>query len=122
MSDDENIYNRVETALRRSDTAEAERVLTAKWPNFSSAPAEAQHLMAMVQLAKLDGARAAQFMRAAVRAEPKSLRHHIALGHMLSGGGDHAGAADAYTAALAIDPNWPGLNLVLSIASYKDGR
>jgi len=122
MSDEENVYGRAEAALRRSDTAEVERVLTAKWPNLANAPGEAQHIMAMAYLAKLDGARAVQFMRAAVRAEPKSLRHHIALGHILSSSGDHAGAADAYAAAAQIDPNWPGVHFVLSVASYKAGR
>lgn len=119
---DEDIYTRAEAAIRRSDTAEAERVLTAKWPNLSSAPGEAQHLMATVYLAKLDRARAAQSMRGAIRAEPNSLRHHIALGHILTGSGDHAGAADAYAGAAKIDPKWPGLNLVLSVASYNTGR
>lgn len=120
MSDD--VYNRVEAALRRSDTEAAESALTGQWPNFTSAPAEAQHLMALVWLARLDGGRAQQFMRAAVRAEPKSLRHQLALGHLLSAENDHAGAADAYGAAHQIDPNWPGLDLVLSLANYRAGR
>ena len=120
MSDD--IYNRVEAALRYSDTETAERMLANEWPNFASAPGEAQHLMALVWVARLDGQRARQFMRAAVRAEPKSLRHQIALGHLLAGEGDHAGAADAYAAAQQINPNWPGLSLVMSSALYKAGR
>lgn len=120
MSDD--VYNRVEAALRRSDTEAAESALTGQWPNFASAPAEAQHLMALVWLARVDGQRALQFMRAAVRAEPTSLRHQIALGHLLASMGDHAGAADAYAAAQKINPNWPGLSLVMSSASYNGGR
>jgi tetratricopeptide (TPR) repeat protein len=120
MSDD--VYNRVEAALRRSDTEAAERALTGQWPNFATAPAEAQHQMALIWLARVDGTRALQFMRAAVRAEPKSLRHQIALGHLLASTGDHAGAADAYAAAQQIDPNWPGLSLVMANATYRAGR
>lgn len=120
MSDD--VYNRVEAALRRSDTEAAERALTSQWPNFASAPAEAQHQMALVWLARVDGQRALQFMRAAVRAEPASLRHQIALGHLLASTGDHAGALDAYAAAQKINPSWPGLSMVMSSASYYAGR
>jgi tetratricopeptide (TPR) repeat protein len=120
MSDD--IYNRVEAALRNSDTEAAERMLTGTWSNFASAPAEAQHLMALVWLARVDGPRALQFLRAAVRAEPTSLRHQIALGHLLASTGDHAGAIDAYAAAQKINPTWPGLSLVMSSASYNAGR
>lgn len=119
---DEDVYARAETALRRSDTAEAERILTSKWTNFSSAPGEAQHLMALAHLAKNDTGRAIQFMRGAARAEPNSLRHHVALGHMLTSVEDHAGAADTYAAALKIDPNWPGLSYVFAVAAYKSGR
>lgn len=119
---DEDVYARAETALRRSDTAEAERILTSKWTNFASAPGEAQHLMALVHLAKNDRPRAIQSMRGASRAEPNSLRHHIALGHLLTSIEDHAAAADTYAAGLKIDPNWPGLAFVYSVAAYKAGR
>jgi len=119
---DEDVYARAETALRRSDTAEAERILTSKWTNFSSAPGEAQHLMALVHLAKNDRSSAIQFMRNATRAEPNSLRHHIALGHLLTSVDDHAAAADTYVAALKIDQNWPGLAYVYAVAAYKSGR
>jgi protein O-GlcNAc transferase len=118
----EKIYTDAEAALRRSDTAGAEHALTQQWPNLAGAPAEALHLMGLVRLAQLKGEEAAEFVRAAVRADPSALRHHVFLGHILSADQRYGEAADVYAAALQIDPNWPGLQYTYANAAYRAGR
>jgi len=117
MSDDE-VLTRAEAHLSMGDTENAERALTAAWRDISRAPGDAQHLMATIRLEQRRVDEAVQLMRGAVRTEPNSLRHHIALGHMLRGAGDAAGAMEAYAAAGRIDPKWPGLLLVYSHAAF----
>jgi predicted Zn-dependent protease len=119
---DEDVYFQAENALRRNDSAGAERVLLQQWPDISSAPGDTLHLMGVVRLAQLKGAEAADFLRAAVRADPDSLRHHILLGHILAADEDLAGATDAYAAAVRVDAKWPGLMMSYARAAYRAGR
>lgn len=116
------ILDQAEAALKRGDAAAAESALTRQWRDMSSAPADAQHVMAMVRMAQQNRKEAAQHMRGAVRAEPNKLRHHIGLGHILYADRDYAGAMESYAAAVRIDPTWPGLQLALSSAAYNAGR
>ncbi len=111
-----------ETAANGGDLAAAERTLRQMWPDVAKAPGDALHLLATLRLHEGKVADAELLLRGAVHAEPKSLRHHIALGHVLTGAGNHAGAVDAYAEALRIDPRWPGLRLVFAHAAYKAGR
>ncbi len=119
---DEDVYFQAESALRRNDSPEAERVLLQQWPDISSAPGDVLHLMGVVRLAQLRGAEAADFLRAAVRAEPDSLRHHILLGHILAADEDLAGATDAYAVAVSVNANWPGLMMSYARTAYRAGR
>ncbi len=116
------ILAQAETCLKRGDVAGAEQALMKQWRDMSSAPADAQHVMAMVRMAQQNRKEAAQHMRGAVRAEPNALRHHIGLGHILYADRDYQGAMESYTAAVRIDPNWQGLQLALSSAAYSAGR
>jgi predicted Zn-dependent protease len=118
----EDVYTQAETALRRNDGAGAEQILRQQWPDLTSAPGEALHLMGVIRLSQFNGAEAAEFLRAAVRAEPDSLRHHIFLGHILVADEDHAGASDAYAAAARLNPDWPGLLMSYARAAYRAGR
>jgi tetratricopeptide (TPR) repeat protein len=121
MSADE-VLTLAERALAQGDPEAAERALARVWPHAEGAPADALHILASVRAMQKRGDEAIQLMRAAVKAEPNSLRHHIALGHLLSGMGREQDAAESYAKALAIDSNWPGLALAFSRASYWAGR
>jgi len=121
MSQDVSL-DQAELALNNGDPVSAERLLTQNWPDITKAPGDAQHLMAMIRASQKRWAEAEQFMRGAVRSEPSSLRHNIALGHILTEAKNHTGAAEAYANAAKIDPKWPGLMLVLSQAHYRAGR
>lgn len=114
---DEAIFDSAEAALRNGDVDGAERQLNQQWPDTKRAPAEAQHLMAIVRMSQNRPDEAVGLMRGALSSEP-SLRHAIGLGHMLLELQRYPEAVEAYTSALAIDPNWPGLNDVLSQALY----
>lgn len=112
------ILDQAELSLKNGDPAGAERALTQQWPDISRAPGDAQHLMALVRVAQGKGNEAERLIRAAIGAEPTSLRHHIRLGHIQTALGNHAGAVEAYTNASRIDPNWPGVFVVLSQSYY----
>lgn len=121
MSSDETL-SQAERALATGDAAGAERLLAQAWPDIASAPGDAQHLLGAIRQQQQRFDEAEALLRGAVRAEPQSLRHHIALGHSLSTAGKHGEAADAYQAAGRIDAKWPGLLLVFSEACYRAGR
>ncbi|MEZ5958042.1 MAG: tetratricopeptide repeat protein [Hyphomonadaceae bacterium] len=117
---EESSLSQAELSLRNGDPAGAERVLTKAWPDMTRAPADAQHLLAMVRVAQ--GGRvseAEQLMRSALALEPTSLRHNIGLGHILTAVGNEAGALEAYINASRIDPRWPGIFVVISQANYS---
>ncbi|MGD9979887.1 MAG: tetratricopeptide repeat protein [Hyphomonadaceae bacterium] len=114
--------DQAEAALQRGDAAGAEQVITKQWRDLSKAPGDALHIMAMARVTQNDFAGGEKLMRSALNAEPKSLRHNIALGHILSAAGKHAEAVDAYTAASKIDPTWPNIFVALSLALYNAGR
>lgn len=118
----EQVLTEAETAANRGDIAAAERTLRQAWPDMAKAPGDAMHLLATFRIREGKQSEAEQLLRAAVRAEPTSLRHHIALGHVLVGMNNHAGAADAYAEALRLDQKWPGLRAVYAQACYKAGR
>jgi tetratricopeptide (TPR) repeat protein len=120
--DTDEVLTLAERALAQGDPEAAERVLARTWPNIEAGPAAAKHILASVRALQRRGDEAIQLMRAAANNEPSSLRHHIALGHLLSGAGKDADAANAYAKALTIDPNWPGLALVFSRAACQAGR
>jgi predicted Zn-dependent protease len=118
----EQALTQAETAANRGDVAAAERTLRQMWPDMAKAPGDAMHLMATLRIREGKTADAEHLLRGAARAEPTSLRHQIALGHLLTGAGNHAGAADAYAEALRIDQKWPGLRAVYAQACYQAGR
>lgn len=118
----EEVLTLAERALAQSDPEAAERALARVWPKLDAAPADALHLLASARAMQKRGDEAVQLMRAAVKAEPNSLRHNIALGHLLSGLGRDGDAADAYAKALSIDAAWPGLSLAFARAAYQAGR
>lgn len=118
----EQALTEAETAANRGDIAAAERTLRQVWPDMAKAPGDAMHLLATLRLREGKAADAEQLLRDAVRAEPTSLRHRIALGHVLAGASNHAGAADAYAEALRIDQKWPGLRAAYAQACYQAGR
>lgn len=111
-----------EAALNRGDAVAAEQAITKEWRDLAKAPGDAQHIMAMVRMSQNKFADAEKFIRGAVKAEPGSLRHNIALGHVLSAIGNDVGAVEAYAAAAKIDPKWPGIYIALSRANYHAGR
>jgi tetratricopeptide (TPR) repeat protein len=86
MSQDDAL-DKAEAALNRGDAAGAEQAITQEWRDLAKAPGDALHVLAMVRTAQNNLADAEKFIRSAVRAEPKSLRHNIALGHILSAAG-----------------------------------
>jgi predicted Zn-dependent protease len=108
--------------LSLKDALGAERVLEAAWPNLNSAPAEAQHTWASLRILQNRYPEAEQLLRNAVRLEPESQRHVIALGHLLMSTGNFAGAAEAYAIAMRLDRNWPGLAGVYAQATYRAGN
>jgi len=118
----EATLDQAELAIKNGDPASAERELTKTWPDMSRAPGEAQHLMAMVRMAQGRAKEAEQLMRGAIKADPTSLRHHIALGHILTEMRNDVGAIEAYNNAARIDATWPGLFVALSQAYYRNGQ
>lgn len=116
------VLDQAEAALRRGDAAGAEQAISQQWRDLSKAPGDALHILAMAKMTKNDVAEGERLMRSAVRAEPNSLRHNIALGHILSAAGNPAGAVEAYANAARIDPKWPGIFVALSRANYNAGR
>lgn len=121
MSQDASL-DQAELSLRNGDPSGAERVLKQAWPDITRAPSDAQHVMAMVRLAQGRGNEAEQLMRGALNTEPNSLRHHIALGHILTAQRNDVGAIQAYESATRLDPKWPGLFVALSQAYYRAER
>lgn len=118
MSQDASL-DQADLALRNGDPAGAERALNEGWPDITRAPGDAQHTMAMVRLAQGRHADAERLMRGALNVEPRSLRHHIGLGHILAAQRNDVGALEAYNNAAQIDPQWPGLFVVISQAYYR---
>lgn len=118
----DQVLTEAETAANRGDIAGAERILRQAWPDMARAPGDAMHLLATFRILEGKAGEAEQLLRAAARAEPTSLRHPIALGHLLTGAGNHAAAADAYAEAMRIDPRWRGLRLAFCQAAYQSGR
>lgn len=121
MNNDQ-VLSEAERYLSLSDADAAERTLKTKWSDPARAPADAQHILANARAMRGRYDEAVELLRAAIKSEPKALRHHIALGHVFSQANKSAEAADAYAAALKIDPNWPGLLLVFARASHVAGR
>lgn len=120
--DSEQVLVTAEAAAKQGDFASAEQTLTQAWPDMTSAPPDARHLLGMVRVNQNRLGEAEQLLRSAIRSEPDSLRHHIALGHILSAAFNPAGAADAYAEALKIDSKWPGLLRRFSHVAYRAGR
>jgi len=120
--DIEAILVEAERILQTGDYDAAERVLTAYWPDPTTAPAEALHTMALIRLNQNRPAETEQLLRKAVELEPQSLRHNIALGHFLLEQNDDAGATDVYAAAMRIDRTWPELSTTYARAAYRSGR
>jgi len=121
MSQDASL-DQADLSLRNGDPAGAERVLMQTWPDISRAPSDAQHAMAMVRMAQGRANDAERLMRGALNAEPRSLRHHIGLGHILAAQRNDVGALEAYNNAAHIDPQWPGLFVAISQTLYRLGR
>ena len=106
----EDALNIADQHLANGDAAAAERVLSAEWRDIKSAPPEAKHSMAMVRAAQQRLGESEQLLRSAAAEDPQSLRHNIALGHILMTLSDrHQDASAAYAVAYQIDPQWPGL-------------
>lgn len=121
MTEDE-ILSQAEHLLADGTPQGAEQVLSRAWPQRAKAPADALHLWASIRAAEGKRDEAEVLLRDAIALAPGSLRHHIALGHLLSSVGNHADAAPSYANALNIDNNWPGLLDVFAIACYRSGR
>ena len=115
----EAALDQADVCLANGDPSGAERVLLQAFPDIERASADAQHAMAMVRLAQGNTQQAERLMRAALMVEPNSLRHNIALGHILAAQTNDTGALAAYTTAERIDPKWPGLNVVISHSLYR---
>jgi tetratricopeptide (TPR) repeat protein len=107
----DQVLTEAETAANRGDIAGAERILRQAWPDMERAPGDAMHLLATFRILEGKAGDAEQLLRAAARAEPTSLRHPIALGHLLT-----------YAEAMRIDPRWRGLRLAFCQAAYQSGR
>jgi tetratricopeptide (TPR) repeat protein len=121
MTEDE-VLSEAERLLADGSPQGAERVLLQAWPQMTAAPPDALHVLASVRAAQAKRDEAEALLRRAIAAQPTSLRHHIALGHLLSSVGNYADAAPAYADALNIDDRWPGLLEVSAIACYRSGR
>jgi tetratricopeptide (TPR) repeat protein len=118
----EDTLTQADQLLNKGDAAGAERVLSSAWPDRAAAPAEALHTWAMVRFQQKRLGEAELLLRDAARLEPQSLRHQIALGHLLMAANNSVGAVDAYAAAMRIDRNWPGLAAVYARSVYSIGR
>ncbi len=114
--------DQADAAYGRGAYAEVEQIITRQWPDRAVAPADAKHVLGMscAGLGRIEEAET--LLRAAVSEDPTSLRHNIALGHILMLAGNAAQATLAYDAALRIDRTWPGLALSFSHAAYRAGR
>lgn len=121
MTPDE-VLDEAESALRLGDPAGVERALAKLWPDIRQAPADAKHVLGRARVEQQRFGEAEDLLRAAVQAEPQSLRHHVALGHALVAAGKFNDAANAYDSALRIDAAWPGLATAFSSAAYMAGR
>jgi tetratricopeptide (TPR) repeat protein len=107
--------------IAKQDPAGAERLLNATWPDMRQAPADALHILGAIRIRQQRAEEGENLLRDAVRAEPKSLRHHIALGHALLESGKSKPALDAYAEAMRIDAKWPGLLRAYATAAYAGG-
>lgn len=120
--DPEQVLIDAERAQNQGDLPGAERILAQAWPNMQDAPPDARHLLGVIRAQQGDFAAAEQLLLSATRTEPDSLRHHIALGHVLVAQEKPAEAAEAYAAAMRIDRDWPGLSTVYARACFRAGR
>lgn len=120
--DTEECLTAAERALAQYDLDGAEGLILSAWPACKDAPGEALHILGVVRARQRRYDEAVEFLRGAAAAEPASLRHHIALGHVLVAAVRFPEAADAYQVAGRIDPKWPGLLLAYSDAAYRAGR
>jgi tetratricopeptide (TPR) repeat protein len=118
----EDVLNLADQHLANGDVAAAERVLSAEWRDIRSAPSEAKHSMAMVRAAQQRMGESEELLRSAVADEPQSMRHNIALGHLMMLSNRHQDAAAAYAIAYRVDPQWPGLLANYVTACYGAGR
>lgn len=119
--DTDAILAEAERALRTGDVRAAEAVLARRWPDPTKAPGDVLHLLAIIRQQTGNASEAELFLRAAVKVEPGSLRHHIALGHLLSSMDNAPAAMQSYAAALRINENWPGLRYVFACAAFLAG-
>src|SRR5262249_44956977 len=117
----EDALSSAEAAARRGDLAAAEAALAKEWPNQAQMPGDALHVLAMVRFTQKRSQDAAKLMQNAVAADPQSLRHHIALGHIMASLNDHAASASALADALRIDMKWPGLMHAYALSCYRAG-
>lgn len=120
--DTDAILTEAERVLRTGDVQAAEAVIARSWPDPTKAPGDALHLLANIRQQTGNAKEAEFLLRAAIKVEPDSLRHYIALGHLLSTTENVAGAVDSYAGAMRINANWPGLRYVFARASYRAGR
>lgn len=120
--DAEQILAEAENATKQGAYETAGSLLKQGWPDPSRAPPDVQHAFAMVRHAQGQHGEAEKLMRAALAADPRSLRHNIALGHILAAAGNLSAATDAYAEALRIDAKWPGLRLVHARMALDAGR
>ena len=120
--DTDAILTEAERVLRTGDVRAAEAVLAKQWPDPTKAPGDALHLLATMRQQTGNAKEAELFFRAAIKVEPNALRHFIALGHLLAGVDNVAGAMDSYASAMRINAEWPGLRFVFAHAAYRAGR
>lgn len=114
--------SQVDELIAVGDAGRAEALLMAAFPDPARAPAEGQHSWSALRTLQQRPQDAEKFMRKAVELEPNSLRHNIALGHLLASTGNHTGAADAYANAMRIDRTWPGLATVYALETFACAR
>lgn len=119
--DTDAVLIEVETALRGGDAKAAEAALSKAWPDRAKMPGDALHLLADIRHRAGKPADAEQLLRAAIKAEPDSLRHHIALGHILAANGNFKAACESYKRAAQINESWPGLLRTLSQTALQLG-
>lgn len=118
----EQVLDAADRAFKEGDMATAERLVTEAWPSMADAPPDARHLLGRVRFRQKRHEEGEALLRSAIRSEPKSLRHYIALGHVLSDAFNPQGAFEAYAEALKIDRSWPGLLQRYAYVAYRAGH
>jgi tetratricopeptide (TPR) repeat protein len=120
--DSEQVLDAADNAYKQGDIGAAERLLLEAWPSMADAPPDARHLLGRMRFQQKRYEEGEALLRSAIRSEPNSLRHHIALGHWLSDTFNPEGAFEAYAEALRIDRSWPGLLQRYAHVAYRAGR